>query len=197
MKKIRQVLDEILILPAKSKLGIAGLLLLTLIFAFFATLLYWRIKVPRPSAPKKEIPFVKKEPNLASLTLVPESRTLNVGDSFLVTIHLKTGDFKDDTVDAVLNYDPKILAVEDLSEGMFFAESPIKRWKDGKIFLTGTIGASEKQIGGAKGEGAIGTISFRALASGSTSVDFDQSSIVATKGENVLGEVRGARFEIY
>jgi len=101
-----------------------------------------------------------------------------------------------DAVDAVLTFDPKILTVEEISPGMFFADYPVRKWQDNKIMLTGTIGAEGKQVGGVKGEGDLGTITFKAKRAGSTSVNFDQSSLVVTEGQNVLGETKGGSFEI-
>ena len=199
MRKLRQVIDEFMILPDKSKLGVVGLLFFVFVFGFFGTVFYWRMKGPRETAPSTQIPFVKEEPksNLASLSLVPKSQSLKTEDTFLVTINFKTGDNKVDTVDAVLTFDPELLTVEEISEGMFFAEYPIKKIEDGKVMLTGTIGASGKQVGGAKGEGALASVTFKALKAGSANVSFDKASLVASKGKDVLGETKGAVFEIY
>jgi hypothetical protein len=178
-------------------------LLFLFIFVFSATIFYWRKTPPPSEIIKNDTPLLKKQPtpaaksNFASLSLVPEKQTVKNGQTFLVTINFKTGDFKVDTVDAVLIFDPKILTVEKISEGMFFADYPVKKWEDNKIFLTGTIGAEDKQAGGVKGQGAVGSIIFKAKAAGSTQVSFDQSSLVAREGENVLGETKGATFEIY
>ena len=197
MKQVRQAWGEFLALPQKNKVGVGLFLFFLFIFGFFATVLYWRIKTPKKTAPLTQAPVVKKEPSLASLSLVPQERAVKVGQSFLVTIKFKTGDYKVDTVDAVLNFDPEILAVEEISEGMFFADYPIKKSESDRVILTGTIGAEDKQKGGAKGEGALGTIKFRTLMAGSARVNFDNNSLVVVQGENVLGETKGASFEIY
>jgi len=184
-----------------NKRVIVVVLFFIFLLSFTATILYWRIKAPSSKVVKEEPNLVKKEeppvPILASLTLIPEQQTIKVDQTFLVTINLNTGDYKTDTVDAVLTFDPKVLTVEKISPGMFFADYPIKKSEDGKIMLTGTIGAEDKQVGGAKGEGALGTITFKAKGKGSTTVDFDQNSLVVNEGENVLGETKGANFEIY
>jgi len=197
MKKIRHAYQEFLALPRKNKLGVGLLLSVVFVFAFFVTVFYWRIKTPSPKLPQA-VPLVKKQPVPASLSLVPQSQTIRAGESFLVTINFKTGDYKADTVDAVLVFNPEVLAVEKISEGMFFADYPITKIGEGKVILTGTIGAEEKQPGGAKGEGALASISFRALTTGVADVNFDKTaSLVAVQGENVLGETKGAVFEIY
>ena len=198
MQKIRQAIEEFRDLPSRNKIGALAFLFFLFLFAFFVTIFYWRMRTPRPSSPSQTPPPVtKKEPALATLSLVPENQTVKAGSTFLVTINFKTGDYKVDTVDAVLSFDPKLLAVEKISPGMFFAEYPIKKWQDGQVMLTGTIGAQGKQTGGAKGEGALGTIKFKALTPGSASVRFAKNSLVVTKGKNVLGKTKGAVFEIY
>ena len=198
MKQIRQAYQEFLALPQKNKAGVGFLLFFLFVFGFFVTVFYWKIKTPGKKAPLTQAPVVQKQPVMASLSLVPNSQTVKAGQSFLATINFKTGDYKADTVDAVLIFDPKILTVEEISEGMFFADYPIKKIDKGKVMLTGTIGAEEKQVGGAKGEGALGTVKFKALTAGSVSVNFDkEASLVAVQGENVLGETKGAVFEIY
>jgi len=196
MKQFSQAYQEFLALPKKNKAGVSVLLFFLFVFGFFITVFYWRMKTPRQKIPQ-EAPFVEEKPSLASLSLVPKNQSLKMGDAFLVTINFKTGDNKVDTVDAVLTFDPEILTVEEISEGMFFAEYPIKKIEDGKVMLTGTIGAGDKQVGGAKGEGALASITFKALKAGSANVSFDNSSLAVVQGENVLGETSGASFEIY
>ena len=197
MRKLRQAYQEFLALPRKNKAGVGVLLFFLFVFGFFATVFYWRIKSPGKKAPLTQTPIVQKQPLMASLGLVPESQTIKAGQTFLVTINFKTGDYKVDTVDAVLNFDPQILVVEEISLGMFLAEYPIKKIEDGKVYLTGTIGAGDKQVGGAKGEGALASVTFKALKTGSANVSFDNSSLAVVQGENVLGETSGASFEIY
>ena len=197
MKKLLQAWQEFLVLPRQNKMGVGVLFFFVFVFGFLGTVFYVRIKGPRETAPQEKIPFVEEGPSLASLSLVPKNQSLKMGDTFLVTINFKTGDNKVDTVDAVLTFDPEVLVAEEISEGMFFAEYPIKKIEDGKVYLTGTIGAGDKQVGGAKGEGALASITFKALKTGSVNVSLDQTSLVAVKGEDVLGETRGASFEIY
>lgn len=197
MKQVRQAWEEFLALPQKNKAGVGLFLFFLFVFGFFVTVFYWRIKSPPRQIPTPAT-IVQKQPSLATLSLVPQEQTVKAGQSFLVTINFKTGDYKVDTVDAVLTFDPEILTVEEISEGMFFADYPIKKSESGRVILTGTIGAEDKQKGGAKGEGAMGTIKFRTLVAGSARVNFDkEASLVAVQGENVLGETKGAVFEIY
>jgi len=166
-----------------------------------AVLYQWiKISSSRKTTKAKIPPAIKEEvsvPASASLTLVPEKQIIKSGESFLVTINFKTGDYKVDVVDAVLTFDPKILAVEKISNGSFFADYPVKKWEEGKVILTGTIGTEGKQPGGVKGQGPLGSITFKAKSSGSTDINFDQSSLVVTEGTNVLEETKGASFEIY
>ena len=196
MKQLNQAWREFLSLPKQNKLGVGVLFFFVFVFGFLGTVFYVRMKGPRETAPQK-IPFVEEGPSLASLSLVPKNQSLKMGDTFLVTINFKTGDNRVDTVDAVLTFDPEVLVAEEISEGMFFAEYPIKKIEDGKVYLTGTIGAGDKQTGGAKGEGALASVTFKALKTGSVNVSLDQASLVAVKGEDVLGETKGAVFEIY
>jgi len=196
MKQLSQAWEEFLALPRKNKAGVGVLLFFLFVFGFFVTVFYWRMKTPRQKVPQ-EAPFVEEKSSLASLSLVPKNQSLKMGDTFLVTINLKTGDNKVDTVDAVLTFDPEILTVEEVSEGMFFAEYPIKKIEDGKVMISGTVGAQDKQVGGAKGEGALASITFKALKADTVNVAFDKTSLVVVKGKDVLGETKGASFEIY
>ena len=195
MNKLSQAWKEFLALPRKNKAGVGVLLFFLFVFGFFITVFYWRIQ--NESKAPQEIPLIQQEPSLASLSLVPKNQSVKAGDAFLVTINLKTGNNRVDTVDAVLTFDPGLLSVEEISEGMFFAEYPIKKIEEGKIMLTGTIGASDKQTGGAKGEGALASITFKALKAGIAKVDFDKNSLMVVKGKDVLGETSGGSFEIY
>lgn len=206
MKKICPFWYKFLLQLAKNKLGVAVFLFFTFVFGFGVSILYGRMTLaPVKSLPgPEEVPLVEvpsptitKAPTLASLTLVAEKQEVKSGQKFSVTITLNTGDFEADAVDAVLQYDTKVLAVEKISEDLLFAEYPIKKWKDGKVFLTGVAGVKKEQVGGIRGEGAMGEITFKAISSGSTQVNFDPSSIVAFKGKNVLGETKGVIIQIY
>ena len=73
----------------------------------------------------------------------------------------------------------------------------IQKKEEGRVLLTGTIGISGKQKGGVKGQGDFATLTFKALATGSAKIYFDQkATIVAAKGENVLGETKGGEYTI-
>ena len=139
----------------------------------------------------------KEQPNLASLTLVPQSQMVKKGETFLVSVNINTGDYKVDTADVVLIFDPQILTVEKISESLFFANYPIKKWEDGKVMITGTIGPEESQTGGIKGEGPLATVTFKALTDGVAQVNFDANSLVASQGQNVLGKTEETKYEIY
>lgn len=199
MRKIKEVWEQILALPAKSRLGITGLLFFVFIISFMGTLLYWRMKTPKakPPLPKPVSTPPKGEVKKASLSLVPNQKELKVGQTFSLGIEIKTGDFKVDTVDVILSFDPSLLMVEKITPGQFFAEYPIQKKEKGKILLTGTVGISGKQKGGVKGRGDFASVTFRTLASGSAKIYFDQKrTVVASRGENVLGEAVGGEYEI-
>ena len=200
MKKLSQAWKEFSVLPKKNKIGAGLLLFFLFILTFFAAVTYQKTKSfrsqPVPGT-ETQAPASQEKANLAVLSLSPVNQRVKAGKTFTVTINLKTNNNRVDTVDAILLFDSQILSIEEVSKGIFFAEYPIKKIEDGKVILTGTIGSRDKQEGGVKGEGAMGSITFKALKVGKANVSFDNNSLAVVQGKNVLGETSGATYEIY
>jgi hypothetical protein len=199
MKHFKKGLKEFSSLPNEKKLTIFFLLFFLFVFSFFVSILYWQKQSsPLPLKAERAVPVIDKtQSDLASLSLAPQNQMVKEGETFLVTVNINTGDYNVDTVDVVLTFDPQILSVEEISQGLFFANYPIKKWEEGKVIITATIEPEQSQIGGIKGEGPFATITFKALTDGVAQVNFDNNSLVAAQGENVLGKTEETKYEIY
>jgi len=189
---IKKDLKRFLALSPLSKLGVFLILLFSLFLGIGAVCLYWHYYLPEESPPffPKTVSTLKA-PKKASFSLIPQNMTVSKGETFSVGVNLDSGDYRIEAADCVFAFDPKVLSVIKVSPGLFFAEYPKKETKDGKILLTGTIGVTGKQKGGVKGQASFGSIKFKALKTGSVALTFLRTeTIVASGGENILGEVK-------
>jgi len=184
-------------LPSKNKLTVVVVLFAVFIFAVVASSLY----LGRASQPFK-LPLSSQlapsiAPKKASLSLVPRQGTITKGETFIVGINFNTGDYRVDTADCVLQYDPNVLKVNKVFPGIFFAQYPRKGFEKDKVYLTGTSGAAGEQVGGVKGKGSFGSIEFKVVGTGETTLKFvKEETIIVSKGENVLGEISDGTYTI-
>lgn len=124
----------------------------------------------------------------ASLYLSPPQKTLALGEIFEVAVLLATEDAKVDGVDAVLNYNPKMLKVLEIEKGRLFEEYiPEKVDKEkGRILISGlTFYPREKT-------GTLGRILFETLKEGATTVFFEFTPSSTTDSNVALSESYGA-----
>ncbi len=145
-------------------------------------------------------------PSLASaatLSVSPSSHTVKAGDTFSVSVRLDT---QGDSIDGVdlryLNYNSSLLQVLDAD----VAKSGVQVTPGTLMPMTllnnvdqasGKISFSQVSAGGTKykGSGTLATISFKALASGSTQLTFNHTpsnttdSNVAMAGKDTLSAV--------
>lgn len=145
-------------------------------------------------------------PSLASaatLSVSPSSHTVKAGDTFSVSVRLDT---QGDSIDGVdlryLNYNPSLLQVLDadaskagvqITPGTLMPMTLLNNVDQ----AVGRIAFSQVSAGGTKykGSGTLATISFKALASGSTQLTFNHTpsnttdSNVAMAGKDTLSAV--------
>lgn len=177
-----------------KKLAVGLVLAVAFFFGLFFASFYGKMslnKVKLPVSPQVS----PQAPKRASFTLVPQSGRVNLAETLVVGINFDSGDYRVEAADCALQYDPKILSVSKVSPGLFFAEYPKKEAKEGTVFLTGTIGVEGQQKGGVKGQGPFGSIEFKAIVTGNTTLSFVKGeTIIASQGENVLGEVEDGTY---
>src|SRR3989344_503039 len=100
----------------------------------------------------------------ATLSLSQSSQSVNVGDTFTVSINLDTQGVSVDGVDIrYLNYNPALLQVQQVTPGTLMPITPANSINAS----VGRITFSQVVVGGSqyKGSGALATITFKVLAS--------------------------------
>lgn len=108
--------------------------------------------------------------NQAFFSLSPPDLIPRVGESFNIDITLNTDEAKVKGADAVLTFDPAKLSVVSLTPGAIFDSYPKKSFDtSGNINLSGAMAATTASFSGI---GKFGTITFRGLVSGTTTVSF-------------------------
>lgn len=137
----------------------------------------------------------------ASLYLSPPQKTLALGEIFEVAVLLATEDAKVDGVDAVLNYNPKMLKVLKVEKGRLFEEYIPEKVDEekGRILISGlTFYPQEKT-------GTLGRVTFETLKAGTTTIFFEftpgstkDSNVALTEsnGSDILKKVGDAKYVI-
>jgi hypothetical protein len=138
----------------------------------------------------------------ATLSVSPSSQSVNVGDTFSVTVNLDTQGTSIDGVDLrYLNYNPALLQVQDAlsSSGIQITPGSLMAMTLANSVDTnlGRITFSQVAAGGNKysGSGALASISFKALAVGTANLTFNYTpnnttdSNVASGGSDILTAV--------
>ena len=137
----------------------------------------------------------------ATLSLSPSSQSVNVGDTFTVSINLDTQGASVDGVDIrYLNYNPALLQVQQVTPGTLMPITPANSINAS----VGRITFSQVVVGGSqyKGSGALATITFKVLASGNASVTFNHTALnttdsnVASNGSDVLTAVINGSYTV-
>lgn len=117
----------------------------------------------------------------ASLSVSPNSKTITVGDTFDISIHLDTeGGFVDGVDIVYLNFNPTILQVQDSNLSMTGIQIAtgtllLNTLADDVDNTLGKISLSQIYLGGGsfKGSGILATITFKALKVGTSNLTFD------------------------
>lgn len=139
----------------------------------------------------------------AVLALQPQKADLRQGEILSVAIQVDTGGKPSAGIDAVINYDPDKLAVIEIEAGTLFetyfrqAEDEIKQ----KIYLSAAIfKITETPFAG---QGVFGTIKFKALKPGKTTLSFEytpqataDSNVTNEKGLDFLTQVINGEYQI-
>lgn len=187
-------------LPPARKVGAVVVLLVIFSLGTIFGLLFFPKKtappeITLPPASKIVLPF--EEQRGASFSLSPQNQEVSKGATFTVTINFDSGESKVEAADCVLKYDPKILRVNKIIPGLIFPQYPRKEVREDKIFLSGTIGVEKSQREGVNGQGPLGSIEFKAIQTGNTSLEFvREETIIASHGENILEKVQNVFLSI-
>jgi len=135
----------------------------------------------------------------ASLSIFPQSGNFTVGNTFDVSVFLNTGGDDISAVKVDLRFDPEILQVVTPSKGFSAVESWIfpPSFSNQKGLVAFQGGFSDQTIN--TSEGLISVITFKAISSGKTIVDFfDSSKVIVGEGEgtNILTSVNRGVYNI-
>jgi len=143
----------------------------------------------------------------AKLSFSLDKETFSVEETFLAAVLVDTGSRKTVGVDAVLKYDPEFLEIVE-EDGKFidFSESDFDMFpggrfnsETGEVRFSALIGPEETPLSGL---GKVGTIKFKTLKKGETSLSFVHNlktagdSNVAWEGKDILGKVEDASIKI-
>jgi general secretion pathway protein D len=115
-----------------------------------------------------------KTPAPVQVWLAPRNLKVNPGERFVVKVQASAGR-PISHLPLSLSYDPAVLAVEQVERGTFPGEAQIlaDASRPGEVVL----GASRMgEVPGVTGQGTVARITFRALRSGSTRIDFSRSN---------------------
>lgn len=148
---------------------------------------------------------VTKEPS-ATASLTADKNDLKVGETVTVILNISS-ESKSDGIDLIVNFDPKLLAVDatpsalPVQVGTMFKDYPQNRIDTpGKVVVSGITDLS----GGVLSNGILGTINFKALAPGQTKISLDyklgstaDSNVIETgSGKDILNEVNNIELKI-
>ena len=143
----------------------------------------------------------------AKMSLLLTKDTFDVDETFSVEVLVNTTNRKTVGVDVVLTYDPSLLEIVggekkfvDYS-GSVFDMSPGQRFdsETGEITFSAIVSPEKDPF---QGQGLIGTLQFKALEVGETSLSFVHKinetgdSNISYKGKDILGEVEDAAIKI-
>src|SRR3989344_1743774 len=137
----------------------------------------------------------------ATLSLSPSSQSVNVGDTFTISINLDTQGASIDGVDIrYLNYNPALLQAQQVTPGTLMP-STLANSINASV---GRVAFSQVVAGGSqyKGSGGLATITFKAVASGNASVTFNHTALnttdsnVASNGSDILTAVVNGSYTV-
>lgn len=162
---------------------------------------------PRPTeapTPTPEISLQKTKPReTAVLSLDPSRGNFPLGEVFAISIKVDTQGSPATGVDVILNYDPQKLEVVEITPGNLFT-TYFRKGKDEvkkKIYLSAAV--FKKTESPFLGQGVFGTIEFKAIKSGKTTLSFEytpqatsDSNVTAEGGLDFLTKVIGGEYQI-
>jgi type II secretory pathway component GspD/PulD (secretin) len=136
----------------------------------------------------------------AELMLLTEQQELKVGERRRVMLFLKT-DAPLGLATATLRFDPKLLAVRSVSQGVLAADKSLAPVLTQSVDPSGVLLVSVSPAAGAQpltGEGLLVVVEVEALAPGDSGLQFDADKVhlIATDGRTVNAKVSGGKFKV-
>lgn len=131
-----------------------------------------------------------------SLALTPATASLAPNATLDLTLSINAGQALATGTTTVITYDPTFLTAQSVTRGDFFGnELEAATISNGRISFTYVVPPSS---GGKAGTGSVATLRFKALKSGSTTVNFGNETIATVIGDdaNSLKSVAGATLAI-
>jgi hypothetical protein len=112
--------------------------------------------------------------------------------TFSATVRINSPTNGVEAADFLINFDPKYLKVATASSGKFFGSYPQKKIGRDYLKISGMASLRGSDFIIPKGEGTVVVITFKALsATDSTKIRFDrEKTVVASKGKNILGDIK-------
>ncbi|MEK7451940.1 MAG: cohesin domain-containing protein [Patescibacteria group bacterium] len=115
-----------------------------------------------------------------TLTLMPASESVKSGDSFNITVQMNAGGASIDTVRVDLSYDATLLSATSFNLGTLFPNLSPSNSIDNKA---GTLSYGAYKFGTpVTSSGVIGTVTFKALATGAPKISVLSSSKLIQDG---------------
>lgn len=103
----------------------------------------------------------------AKIALQANKQSLKTGETVTVNILVDTGGRNTDGIDVILNFDPKTLSADKVTTGTIYPNYPVNSVDPaGKVSLSG-ITSVDKSF---SGTGVLGTVTFKAVSLGKTTV---------------------------
>lgn len=172
----------------KEKWILAGLIVLIIVTALNVILSRVRLSSTTPSTSGKT----------ATLSLQTSASTVNQGDKITVQVVLSPGSNEVDAVDAVLTYDTSKLEATQVVAGSLFGTYPVQSTGGNKVQISGfTLPTNDGTVSAATNTGIVGTVTFKAKATGQAQIDFDaENVVVASKGKDVLQKTSGVAINV-
>lgn len=138
----------------------------------------------------------------ADLYILPQSKTIYVGDKFSITIYVDSPDQAINAVSFIISYPSNLLKAESISK----TGSLINLWAQEPKIENGTISGegvilnqtSQGNIGFTGSRGKIITINFKTLRDGRAEINFSSGSVLANDGQgtNILKKLTGGDYLI-
>jgi general secretion pathway protein D len=156
------------------------------------------VKTPEVAAtPAAAVPATE---SMAELLLMPEQQEMKVGEKRRVMVFLKT-DAPVGLVTATLRFDPRLLAVRTVSQGMLTTDATKAPVLTQSVDPSGVLLVSVSPAAGAQpltGEGLLLIIEVEALATGSPALtlDADKLHLIASDGRGIRARFNASGFKV-
>jgi len=185
-------------LGKREKIGVIALILLS-----FAIGIGISFVISSPRNPSTPLGVTQQPisptplPKVAEVSLTADKKTITKGSKFDVDVILSTPK-ETEASDFVIQFDPKYLKAEKITEGIFFKILPIEKIATSSVAISGLATIEGNKLMIPKGTGKVATISFSAVsATTSTEIRFDPlNTVVAAGGENIIKTLTGINIKI-